>query len=340
MTTIITSIIAIGGVVGLSNLGQMGAGLTRMGGRMLGRAGGGARASGAGFASGAKGGGIKTTVTKNGRVQYRDASGKFAKTSVAKNALKNAKVGNVAGKALGVAGIAYTAYDVTSSLNEYDKSKNEIMASKNTTEEKATALNDAKKTRNSNIGGAVGGLAGGIAMGAAVGSVIPVFGTIIGGIVGGVIGSMAGSAIGEAVTEDVDETLDEIKEENGEKSEGDAEEKEISKDSNDKLEIIKNSVLSIERYTSKLSVARIVGGYEPNYINSNVRGARNANSVINVSDIKVNVGGQIKLVGDNGINNTTIDGLLTNPEFKRSIVNIIKTEINKTTGGKSTTTTT
>jgi hypothetical protein len=330
MKMIIGIISVTGAIAGASNLMSMGGGLVKGGRSLFSRGGGGAKANLKGTASGAKNG-IKTTVTKNGQIQYRNASGQYVKKSVAEKALKSAKVGNVAGKALGIAGLAYTAYDVASSINDYDKSKKEIMASEDTTRmEKAMALNDAKKTRNSNIGGSLGGAAAAGAVGLAL------MGTGVGFIPGlllsigaGIAGSMAGSAIGEAVTEDVDETLKEIKEENGEEIKDNEEDIDTNNEElNNRIEAIKNATLNIERNTENLYVATLNRGGS-SYVSHNVRGTNTSTTTtISVNDIKVNVGGQIKLVGEGGLNSVNIDELLNNNRFRKGIADIIKTHVN------------
>lgn len=331
MLGIISAIGVTATLIGASNLMSIGGGLVKGGRSLLAR-------KGIGFSTTAKASngtvknGIKQTVTKNGQTRYYKvgANGKQIRVSnaVGEKAFKNAKLGGAAGKTLGVVGSLYSAYEIGSSIVDYNDAKKEIMASEDTTKmEKATALNDAKKTRNSNIGGAVGGLAGGIAMGSAVGSAaVPVVGTLIGGIVGGIIGSAAGSVIGEAVTEDVDETLKEIKEEKGEEI-NDSEYVKNDK-LNNQIETIKNATLNIERNTENLYVATLNRG-SSSYVSNNVRGtSTSTTTTISVNDIKVNVGGQIKLVGENGFNSINIDNLIDNRNFRQGIVDIIKSYVN------------
>jgi hypothetical protein len=145
----------------------------------------------------------------------------------------------------------------------------------------------------------------------------------------GIAGSMAGSAIGEAVTEDVDETLKEIKEENGEEIKDNEEDIDTNNEElNNRIEAIKNATLNIERNTENLYVATLNRGGS-SYVSHNVRGTNTSTTTtISVNDIKVNVGGQIKLVGEGGLNSVNIDELLNNNRFRKGIADIIKTHVN------------
>ena len=323
MLNIISAIGVAAALTGASNLMSMGKGGYKFGRKAFSsKGGGGAKPKGKGAKPKGKGKGKGGKPKGKGGGPKPKAGGAGPKGGV--------KFGGAASKALGVAGMAYSAYQIGSAVVDYNDAKKEIMASEDTTRmEKATALNDAKKARNSNIGGAVGGIAGGVAMGAAIGSVFPGVGTVIGGLVGGIIGSVAGSAIGEAVTEDVDETVKEIKEENGEEIKNNEEDTDTNNEElNNRIEAIKNATLNIERNTENLYVATLNRGGS-SYVSHNVRGTNTSTTTtVSVNDIKVNVGGQIKLVGDGGLNSVNIDGLLNNNMFRKGIADIIKAHIN------------
>ena len=67
---------------------------------------------------------------------------------------------------------------------------------------------------------------------------------------------------------------------------------------------------TLETNTENLYVATLNRGGS-SYVSHNVRGTNTSTTTtVSVNDIKVNVGGQIKLVGDGGLNSVNIDGLL------------------------------
>jgi len=110
-----------------------------------------------------------------------------APSDMLKTAGKFAKIGGVAGAALGAASLYGNLGDI-----------NERQASGELSEE------ETKKAKGGAVGEAGGGLAGaaaGAAAGALLGSVVPVLGTAIGGLIGGAIGGFGGGGLGKMAGE-------------------------------------------------------------------------------------------------------------------------------------------
>lgn len=109
-----------------------------------------------------------------------------------------------------IATIGYGVYDGYNAISKHSENVKKIESDNTMTqEEKNKAINDSKKERNENVGGAIGGASGalgGAALGASIGSVVPVVGTAIGGLIGGIagwwLGDKAGRAVGNVVTND------------------------------------------------------------------------------------------------------------------------------------------
>lgn len=303
--------------------------------------------------------GRKLGLTKNVNAA-RSAGGKGA-ALMSKTINGGSKVLGTAGKILGraavplaIVGAGWEAYNAYS---DYKSQKNEIMADCTMSmQDKAQALNDAKKARNAAYGSAGGGLAGGLAgaaAGAAIGSAIPFIGTAIGGLIGGIggalLGSWGGSKIGEAVTEDVADTYKEISREAGEhalkseegyleeKAEESAEGKESGESVNAQVGHIEHSVENIDYklgvFNSHMASFLAVNS-EALRGNNNIVAQKKTNTEINVSDMRVNVGGQIKLVSDFASNSMDISKLLSSNEFKHGIIDIVNEAIKKQTGGR------
>ena len=304
--------------------------------------------------------GRKLGLTKNVNAA-RSAGGKGA-AFMSKTINGGSKVLGTAGKILGraavplaIVGAGWEAYNAYS---DYKSQKNEIMADRTMSmQDKAQALNDAKKARNAAYGSAGGGLAGGLAgaaAGAAIGSAIPIIGTAIGGLIGGIggalLGSWGGSKIGEAVTEDVADTYKEISREAGEhalkseegyleeKAEESAEGIEGGESVNAQVGHIEHSVENIDYklgvFNSHMASFLAVNS-EALRGNNNIVAQKKTNTEINVSDMRVNVGGQIKLVSDFASNSMDISKLLSSNEFKHGIIDIVNEAIKKQTGGRT-----
>lgn len=254
-------------------------------------------------------------------------------------------VGKWGGRLGSIAAVALGAYEAYDGYNNYSKNREEILNNNTMSkEEKAKALNDAKKERNASYGSAAGGTVGGIAgmavggiagakIGAAIGSFGGPIGTVAGLAIGGAIGwigSVIGEKIGESVTEDVDETMKEVKDENIQDN-------------------INNSKHNESFYNGRMQeyVGKIWGGvsnisWSINHIDGIVsqiwNGQINPKSVVNspngknqsmisISDMKINVGGEIKLVSDISSKGIEINKLLTNNEFKKGIIDIVNDAI-------------
>jgi hypothetical protein len=236
----------------------------------------------------------------------------------------------------GVLAVIGGGLGVYSSMSDYSDTKQAILNSDMSDSEKRTAISKAKVERNKGVGGSIGGAAGGwggaiggakvggaigTSIGAAFGGVGAVPGALIGSIIGGIaggfgggwLGNLIGESVGEAVSENVDET---------------------PKDENDKngeigiLTEIKNVAVGIQSKVDKMhNIMLLYSGEEP------IRGGqKNKNgdftNKISVSDIKVNVNGNVRLVADNKMIN--IGSLLDNPTFKTEICKIVQESINKT----------
>jgi phage tail tape-measure protein len=102
-------------------------------------------------------------------------------------ASKFAKLGGVAGAALGAANLYSSFGDIN------DKVKSGKMSEEDASKEKAGVVGETG-------GGMAGGIAG-AAAGAAIGSVVPVIGTLIGGLIGGALGSYGGSSLGKSAAD-------------------------------------------------------------------------------------------------------------------------------------------
>ena len=235
----------------------------------------------------------------------------------------------------GVLAVIGGGLGVYSSMSDYSDMKKEILNSDMTYSEKKTAIAKAKVERNKGVGGSVGGAAGGwlgamggvkaggtigASIGAAFGGVGAVpgafIGSIIGGIAGGLGGGWLGNVIGESVGEAVSDNVDDIKDEN---------------DKNGEIGIlteIKNVAVGIQSKVDKMhNIMLLYSGEEP------IRGGqKNKNgdftNKISVSDIKVNVSGNVRLVADNKMIN--IGSLFEDKTFKTEICRIVQESINKT----------
>lgn len=236
----------------------------------------------------------------------------------------------------GVLAVIGGGLGVYSSMSDYSDTKQAILNSDMTDSEKRTAIAKAKVERNKGVGGSIGGAAGGwggaiggakvggaigTSIGAAFGGVgaVPgaLIGSIIGGIAGGFGGGWLGNLIGESVGEAVSENVDEI-----------------PKDENDKngeigiLTEIKNVAVGIQSKVDKMhNIMLLYSGEEP------IRGGQknkdgDFTNKISVSDIKVNVSGNVRLVADNKMIN--IGSLLDDVTFKSEICKIVQESINKT----------
>lgn len=243
------------------------------------------------------------------------------------------------------------AYEAAEAHSNYNASKDEIMMSNSSNMEKAQALNAAKRERNkgygTGIGGAAGGIAGGVigtiaasmATGALAGSVAPGIGNIIGGIVGLGIGlataaggAWLGGKIGENSTESVSDTLNEIT--NGQTNPSDS-----VTGNNGVLQEVQHIRAYAYGINSKLdSIYNVLTLKADPTKGGNINGVKvkNSNNIstISVSDMKVNVSGQVKLVADNTQNNIDITKLINNPDFKREIIDVVTKAIHDTPSGK------
>ena len=251
-----------------------------------------------------------------------------ASTRGAANAAKGA--GRGLSRTLGVLGAAYTVYEVGSSISNYNDVKKEIMASTDMSEyDKAKAINDAKKERNRNIGGAIGGfgLASLVGMGLMSTGIGFLPGLLITGVAG-YLGSKGGEMIGEAVTEDVNETLKEVQGENGDIQDSEGEHNSTMME---KIEAIRVSTVAIQSNTSTFG-----GGRNYYHVVHSNSSSQNQSSEIKLSDLKINVNGEIKLNGGNGSSSgqLNVSELLNNNEFIMGISRIIKEQINKEVGGR------
>lgn len=245
--------------------------------------------------------------------------------------------GGMVGGALAVGLGALEAYNAHTT---YDKNKEAIINNQSLSlNDKAKMINDEKKSRNksygSAIGGAAGGILGGMATGAMVGSSVPIVGTIVGLVAGaaiGTVGALVGGEIGESVTEDVNETLKEVKESSN--SEGGSY---VDENQNDEEKVhyqIENIEKLIGNIDSKLSMIHGTLSSVNTNGNYNIRGKVN-NAVIQVSDMKVNVGGSVKIISDVTSNTIDITKLFKDDNFRNGIIGIMKDALKTSTIGRS-----
>lgn len=227
--------------------------------------------------------------------------------------------------------VGLTAWEVGDAIHTYEQNRkaivNEITISG---KEKAKALNDAAKQRNKQMGGAIGGLAGGI-LGAILGSIIlPGIGTVIGGGLGGWGGYEAGSEIGRLVTETPEETYERLRKEGYKEdinaAEGYIEEGEwASSPEATEEEEMKTNVKAIEKQVQGvneklgvtnglLSSTNISGGGS---VKTDVK--TNQNTTISVSDMKMNMSGEIKLTTDYNAGHIDVGKLFQDIKFQNSL---------------------
>ncbi len=254
-------------------------------------------------------------------------------------------VGKWGGRLGNIAAVAFGAYEAYSGYNNYSKNREEILNNnKMSKEEKAKALNDAKKERNASYGSAAGGTVGGIAgmavggiagakIGAAIGSFGGPIGTVAGLAIGGAIGwigSLIGEKIGKSVTEGVDETMKEVKDENIQDNINDSKHNESFYNGRMQEYVgkiwggVSNISWSINHIDGIIS--QIWNGQiNPKSVVNSPNGKNQ--SMISISDMKINVGGEIKLVSDISSKGIEINKLLTNNEFKKGIIDIVNDAI-------------
>ena len=247
------------------------------------------------------------------------------------------KVASVGGKALKLGGklagplsIAVGAVEGVMAYSNYNDAKADVMMNKkmNNTE-KAIALNEAKKERNQGYGSAIGGVAG-----AAIGqALIPI--PVVGAMFGGFVGSKLGSWIGESVTESTHDTLKEIEQEENKNENKDNIESEVTNKISDNVSLIEREVLGI---SSKLGILNSTlassNGVYGRSINTNeiyVRENSMRSTDVKISDMKINVGGEIKLMADNRLSGKVdLKELLYSPDFSKRVVAIVQSSINGT----------
>ena len=359
----------VGTIVAAITTSKILGGLGNLGGNLVGRVGRGgfnflAKGQGIGGAIG------KTTLGRQFR-KMNIAKTKFMrKIGLGRNTsgLQAASTGRAAqtigkglkfAKAGGALTVAFGAIEGYSAYKGYQNAKEDILKEKNMSQkEKAKALNDAKKERNKGYGSAVGGVAGGfagMAAGAAIGAkigtiagtVVPGLGNVIGAIggtiVGGLVGlgsALIGSKIGEAMTEDVEETMKEVREGSDNLDDPHRSSSETIEESNDINVIvskIEQSVLGIGENISimKSHVIRMSDLYNESFNNhhSTIKN-KNTHSTINVSDMKLNVEGQIKLVSDTTLNAIDISEIMSQKKFKDEIVRIVQNAMREEPSGR------
>ena len=234
------------------------------------------------------------------------------------------------GKILGPLSLAVGAVEGVMSYSNYSRAKDDIMMNKQLSNiEKAQGLNDAKRERNKGYGSAIGGVAG-----AAIGqTLIPI--PVVGAMVGGWLGSKVGSWIGDAVTESKHDTLKEIEQEENKNVNKDNIESEVTNKISDNVSLIEREVLGI---SSKLGILNSTlaasNGVYGRSINTNeiyVRENSVRSTDVKISDMKINVGGEIKLMADNRLGGkVNIDELVNDRNFKEEIVRIVQKSIKQT----------
>ena len=238
--------------------------------------------------------------------------------------------------------IAMGAIEAGMTYSEYKSQEEFIKKSSMTIEEKAQALNDAKKDKNKGYGGAAGGALGGIlgsmAAGAVAGSIIPGIGNIGGaivGLIGGVLGAWGGSSLGEMVgssdlvNESVEETKQELEAEQQSKSSKKTETAKASVAAIGKVENSVDVVANKLDTTNKLLAANLGGtatAISNQYSSSSTSIRSNDKNAlklpeIKVNDMKINLNGSIKLIGDG--KDVDINKLIANSKFKESIEKIV-----------------
>ena len=175
----------------------------------------------AGNAMGSIGNGLGNLFNKKAKPSSRGGGSSIFKHGIGRGLKRGAikMFGKGGAKALSkvipglgtIATIGYGVYDGYNAISKHSENVKKIESDNTMTqEEKNKAINDSKKERNENVGGAIGGTSGalgGAALGASIGSVVvPVVGTAIGGLIGGIagwwLGDKAGRAVGNVVTND------------------------------------------------------------------------------------------------------------------------------------------
>ena len=261
------------------------------------------------------------------------------------NQLKMSKLSGGGGglnKTLGVASgiitIGGTIYEVSEINSALKQQEQQIYESHGTVEEKGKILNETRKQANKSKGRAIGAAATGTAVGAALmatgvgfvpGALISIGSSILGGIFG--------SKVGEAVTESVDESIEDIKKK-GKNNVSEIEEatpEEVVKKIYEKIVSLIGVNQEIRGTLSNISNRN----YSSKYWNNDKEGVQTSNkdlsTTIKVEEVKVNVNGQIKLVGEKM--SVDIDKIVQNRVFQESVENIINASLQKVTiNGKTT----
>jgi hypothetical protein len=263
------------------------------------------------------------------------------------NQLKMAKlsgsgVGGGLNKALGVAGgvitIGGTIYEVSEINSSLKQQEQQIYEAQGTAEEKGKILNETRKQANESKGRAIGMAATGTAVGTALmatgvgfipGALISIGSSVLGGILG--------SKVGEAVTESVDESIEDVKK-NGKNNVSEIEEatpEEVVKKIYEKIVRLIGVNQEIHGTLSNISNRN----YSSKYGNNDKEGVQTSNkdlsTTIKVEEVKVNVNGQIKLVGEKM--SVDIDKIVQNGVFRETVENMINASLKKVTiNGKTT----
>jgi len=249
-------------------------------------------------------------------------------------------IGKVGGSVLAVGMAAMEGYNA---YKNYENQESTIKNAKNiSVDEKAQHLNEAKRERNKGYGSAAGGLAG-ATLGASIGSVVPVVGTIIGGAIGYMAGSYFGSSIGDVVTESVEDTKQELIGEESkeqEKQNEDSVKKETVATAKATNRDVHKIGVAVEKLVARSNGEIVTSPVTSNYTSStnkrtNIYTASNdvsKQSVMKMGDMKINLGGNIKLMGDFN-QGVEINKLIDNPDFRRGVINIVSTAIERNSNG-------
>lgn len=237
--------------------------------------------------------------------------------------------------------ILYGGYEGYQAFSKHSENVKKIESDNTMTqEEKNKAINDSKKERNENVGGAIGGVAGSILAGAALGTAVggPI-GTIL-GIVGGAagyyLGEKAGKTVGSVVTNDY--TDNSSNSYNNAKSQ-------VSNQNNTLNDSIVNNpdnkLLSmIQEDVRKIRLDTISSENKFNYTNTiipknqyetktfirEVSPSQQFNQIVTrpkVEKIDLNISGTLKVQGVGKTQNIDINEIFQSPEFQRMLINKI-----------------
>ena len=250
------------------------------------------------------------------------------------------KVGKVVSKLGPVISIIIDGLMAITAVWDYMTNKEEILTGDGTLKEKAKALNEAKKTRNSQLGGAIGGLVGTAAY------AIPYVGWLVGPIVQLALGYL-GEWLGEFFTQDVSETEKEIKEFYEEKGiKIDANGNPISDDgknltTNTSTDGKTEPLCNLNHLATNIkNIEATVGEIRNNiaHLNPKLReemkvsaGKSKLSSPIKVSEFSINVSGNIKLTG---VKNIDVNRLIKNQSFQRDFSKLVSKKISAKVNNK------